>query len=101
MKVKNILTYFIVLYLMVACNSAGNQKTAENAATEGEPAKMASILTDDACFEKKMEHWFLKFNQLQNEGKTMQEANDGAIAWVAVEFKTCADPVAISAQKQQ
>lgn len=101
MKLKNILTYFIVVYLVAACNSAGNQKAAQNAAATGEPVKMASILNDDGCFEKKMEQWFTRFNQLQNEGYNMEEANQGAIASVALEFKNCTNiPVAASQQDQ-
>lgn len=100
MKLKNILTYCIVLYLVTACSSAGDQKTAENAA-KSEPVEMASILNDDACFEKKMEQWFTKFNQLQNEGHTMEEAHQGAIASVALEFETCdTEPIAISEQEK-
>lgn len=102
MKVKNILTYCIVLYLVTACNGAGDQKTAENTATKSEPAEMASILNDDGCFEKKMEQWFTKFNQLQNEGHTMEEAHQDAIAWVAIEFKTCdLEPVAEASEQEK
>lgn len=102
MKLKNILTYCIVLYLVTACSSAGDQKTVENTAAEGEPVKMATILNDDGCFEKKMEQWFTKFNQLQNEGHTMEEAHQGAIASVALEFENCnTDPIAVSEQENK
>ena len=101
MKLKNILTYCIVLYLVTACNSAGDQKTAENAAVKSESVQMANLLKDDGCFEKKMEQWFTKFNQLQNEGHTMEEAHKGAIASVALEFETCdTEPIAISEQEK-
>jgi hypothetical protein len=89
MKLKNILISFVLLYFAASCNFPEKSNTTHDSANGDNAAEMATILSDDDCFDKKMELWFVKFNQLQAEGYNMEAANHEAIASVAVEFKTC------------
>jgi hypothetical protein len=88
MKTKNLLTLLTLVCLTFSgCDKAIESKTearAENTAT------LASLLTDDDCFDARMEKWFVEFNQLQDKGLDMNEANTKAIAMVSGELKNCA-----------
>ena len=87
MKTKNLLTLLtLVCFTFAGCDKAVESKTetgAENTAT------LASLLTDDDCFDERMEKWFVEFNQLQNKGLDMNEANTKAIAMVSEELMNC------------
>jgi hypothetical protein len=87
MKTKNFLTLLTLVCLTFSgCDKAIESKTetsSENTAT------LASLLTDDDCFDERMEKWFVEFNQLQDKGLDMNEANTKAIALVSVELKNC------------
>lgn len=60
-----------------------------NTAQASDSTQMASILTVDDCFEKKMELWFTRFHQLQNDGLDMNKAHRQAIASVSHELRHC------------
>jgi hypothetical protein len=86
MKTKSILVFFLaVLCVITSCGRMENSNTAQAI----DSTNMASILAVDDCFEKKMELWFARFNQFQNEGLDMEKAHHQAIASVANEFRHC------------
>jgi hypothetical protein len=92
MKIKNILVSALVLCLAVSCNNSERAKTEKSSIksdTNERTIALASIVKNDACFETRMERWFVRFHQLQNEGLTMDKANQAAIASVVTEFKAC------------
>lgn len=89
MKAKIILISLTLLCFVAGCNMAEESKTETTFSTVSETITMTSILDDDDCFDKKIESWFTKFNQLQNDGYSMEDANREAIAAVAEEFKNC------------
>jgi hypothetical protein len=86
MKAKNILITLSVLLIAASCNPSDEANTAK--ITTAESATFERLLKDD-CFDQKMEYWFVKFNELQNEGLSMQEADEKAIALTENEFKSC------------
>ena len=89
MKAKNIFISLALVCFVASCNMADESKTEKTFSTVSETVSMTSILQNDDCFDKKMESWFIKFNQLQDKGYTMEDANKEAIAAVVKEFKTC------------
>lgn len=91
MKTKTILFYFAAL-LFISASCSNNEKLNEENITLVSDKSMTTILNEeDDCFNQKMDLWFVKFNQFQEEGLTMEEANTKALATVALEFKDCPD----------
>lgn len=91
MKTKTILFYFAAL-LFISASCSNNEKLNEENVTVVNDQSMASILNEeDECFNEKLDLWFVRFNQYQEEGLTMEEANTKAIAAVALELKDCTD----------
>jgi hypothetical protein len=79
------------LCLAVACTlmcCAPGENTEEQE-TVDVPATLATVMVNDDCFDQKMEAWFFRFNQFQEEGDDLHEANDHALAAVAEEFIDC------------
>ena len=91
MKTKTILFYFAAL-LFISASCSNNEKLNEENITMANDQSMTTILNEeDECFNEKMDLWFVRFNQYQEEGFTMEEANAKAMASVAAEFKDCPD----------
>jgi hypothetical protein len=88
MKKTNLLVSLTMLLCFVAfsCDSTVESKNETTAETNH---TLASLLTDDECFDQKMEKWFVEFNQLQDKGLDMNEANTKAIASVNLQMKNC------------
>jgi hypothetical protein len=84
MKPTNILISLAVLCCMSSCNT--NQKL-KNEKTS--PGVLVSTLKVDNCFDEKMERWFIAFNQYQDEGLSMDDANVKAVTTAASEFVVC------------
>lgn len=87
MKLTNILTLLLVLFVAASCSV--EQKSNEEKDTPTTGLSMEKLLKSGNCFDQKMEKWFVTFNKLQEEGLDMKVANEKAIAFVDVEFKTC------------
>lgn len=85
MKNKIYLLCLAVASVVMSCSP--NQKAEERKIAES--PTMTAVMVNDDCFDRKMEAWFSKFNQLQDEGYGMDEANEKAVATVAEEFKDC------------
>src|SRR5687768_11357498 len=91
MKTKTILFYFAAL-LFISASCSNNEKLNEDNIALVNDKSMTTILSEkEDCFDEKMDLWFVRFNQYQEEGFTMEEANTKAIAAVALEFKGCPD----------
>lgn len=88
MKAKTILMYAAVFFIAASCDS-GEKSNSETITVSDEKITLSTVLEDEACFDEKMDRWFMKFNQLQEEGYTMDDANKEAVTTVASEFKTC------------
>jgi hypothetical protein len=87
MKTKDVLLLLILVCLTFSgCYKAIESKTETSA--EG-TAMLASLLTNDNCFDDRMQKWFVEFNRLQDKGLDMNEANTKAIAMVTIEMKSC------------
>jgi len=88
MKAKTILMYAAVLFIAASCNSTEKSNAEPNTVSD-EKLTLSTVMEDEACFDEKMDRWFVKFNQLQEEGYTMDDANKEAVSTVASEFKAC------------
>jgi hypothetical protein len=101
MKTQKLLILFTLLCLVFAsCDNSTTSKT-ETVSVKRE-VTMASLLTDDDCFDERMEKWFVEFNQLQNSGLDMNEANEKAIAVVSVELRDCnKEPLRTAVTKEE
>jgi hypothetical protein len=89
MKNKNLLTLITLLcFAFSGCENTIESKTEINT---GKTATLATLLTDDKCFDERMDKWFIEFNLLQDKGLDMDEANMSAIAIVSRELKSCDD----------
>lgn len=97
MKTRSILFYFAVL-LFISASCSNNEKLSEESISmPNNDQSMTTILNEeDECFNEKMDLWFILFNQYQEEGLTLDEANTKALASVALEFKHCPDKAAAS-----
>jgi hypothetical protein len=92
MKTKTILFYFAaLLFISASCNSNEKLNEEENITLVNDQDMTTILEEQDDCFDEKMDMWFTRFNQYQEEGFTMEEANTKAIASVSLEFKDCPD----------
>jgi hypothetical protein len=92
MKNKNLLTLIMLLcFAFTSCDNTveSETETTTTEITSEKTATLATLLTDDKCFDERMNKWFVEFNQLQDKGLDMNEANTGAIAMVSRELKDC------------
>jgi protein involved in sex pheromone biosynthesis len=84
MKTKNLLTLLTLVCLIFSgCDKAIESKTEISAV---QTVSMDSLITDDN-FDEKMEKWFVEFNQAQDRGLDMNEANAKAITIAGVELE--------------
>jgi hypothetical protein len=95
---KSILIFIMLLCVAASCNYAEKSNTVRGSGNINHTAGMAVILKNDDCFDKKMELWFVRFHQFQDDGNHMHEANLKAIASVANEFEICEPSAAVMAE---
>jgi hypothetical protein len=90
MKGKFVL--LILIFAFTGCAKQKDQTITEVPAVADSTATPKST-TDDECFNRKMEQWFISFNQLQAEGASMAEADKKALVEAEAEYKKCKDGV--------
>jgi hypothetical protein len=92
---KNLLTLLSLLCLTLLCITllcltfSGSDKAVESKTEISalQTATQDSVLANND-FDKKMEKWFVEFNQAQDKGLDMNKANAKAITAAGVEFES-------------
>jgi hypothetical protein len=82
----------ILILAFTGCTKQKDQPITEVPAVT-DSIKAPNTAGEDECFNRKMEQWFISFNELQAEGASMVEADAKALVEAEAEYKKCKDDI--------